>query len=793
MSRQQNSFQETPQYDIFFSYSRKDTAAAMLVKSAIQSLGYSVFYDQDILEGDDNWRATLAKSIDLCSGLVFLRTGHSVDSVFCQREVLYAEDSGKSILPVAFRHDQAALPNSDPLKLLFQPLQTTFISDSPTLAGLKDELRPALEKSVGKPRGKENSLLLTDLMATAADNLNSRYRDFFERIQARRIESDVLNDRISLVWPFVLGDEQAKLCISLNKFSKRSVCFANCRRKDGAGEKSCKFFNNKDLQEEYSLEAYLDFADRARKSPIEPLLGSLFPAWCGNRGTKYFFRRRIEGLEGEAVDEKNDFAAALELLREAILFFDACFNARMKEYFQFAYGIVSIFREKDPASLVGEGWSLHDEQKSRVKLHFTKNDPSDRPDESELGKLCSCAIEFPEALRIKLDRFDPDGILARICRFDRNMKKERLMRFSPGDPGEPREMLKDGIGRILQVPAEQLEKVSQFPEEVHDSLNRFIHDAPESLCWDVSQDRSGCLLTASCWFPGCPEIRFSIGLACRFGQETIEWDQLITSSFPGAEEDGAGRLSEITGFPVFRRNIENSSGEVCRLLDDAAGSLRRVHDRVYEAVYRPLNELETVSCRWRAWNAVAILLSDSRSVGGTAWNGGGKFGGGSCIDAHKDDERCWEYYLSPGMRFCRRLRREFPVMFCIRFARPGAKDATVGWAADGDFNSLSVREKDLFWHCVLSAFPPEMRDRFVCRKNAVFLAKEADRALDPRERRPEVFDTVRKVKDLLEDWLRDDGAGGGCLMDRMFAVIEKAVIGFKVAEPEKSPKKEMPE
>ena len=117
-------------------------------------------------------------------------------------------------------------------------------------------------------------------------------------------------------------------------------------------------------------------------------------------------------------------------------------------------------------------------------------------------------------------------------------------------------------------------------------------------------------------------------------------------------------------------------------------------------------------------------------------------------------------------------------MFCIRFERAGAKNATIGWVADGGFNSLSVREKDLFWHYVLSQFPPELQGRFACRKNAVFLAKKEDFARDPGEKRPAVFESVQQVQTVLEDWLRNTGAEGDCLMDRMFAVIEKAVTRF---------------
>ena len=99
----QNKEQEAQHYDVFLSYSRRDTHTAMLIKSAIQSLGYTVFYDQDILEGDSNWRATIARNIDNCRGLVFFRTANSVASKWCQREVNIADESDKTILPVSFR------------------------------------------------------------------------------------------------------------------------------------------------------------------------------------------------------------------------------------------------------------------------------------------------------------------------------------------------------------------------------------------------------------------------------------------------------------------------------------------------------------------------------------------------------------------------------------------------------------------------------------------------------------------------------------------------------------------
>ena len=805
-SKEQGQEQTAQQYDVFFSYSHDDMKTAMLIKSAIQSLGYSVFYDQDVLDGDSNWRATISKNLDSCSGLVFFRTQDSVESKWCQREVNIADDAGKTILPVAFRRGQKELPSSPDLQAALINQQTCFISDPPTISDLKNELQPALEKAIGRPQGKENSLLLTDLMVTAADNLNARYKDLFDEIEARRIESDVLNDRISFSWPFVIGDEQAKLCIALNKFSKRPVCYANCSdiKKNG----SCRFFAEKG-RTEYSLEAYLDFAVRDRQSRFEDLLQKIFcksgeaSDWCGNRGTKYFFRQPIlTKFKDNDVNDKNDLTAVLILLQEAVRFFDACFEKQ--KYFRFAHEIVSLFREKDPAALIGKEWTLHDERKSRVKLHFTKNVPSD-PDRSQLGILCSNAIDFPEALRIKLESIEQGKadqekgeVFAwiRISRFNGNSSYKESIKFGIADFGQQLKKLKEAIQRIMDLPADKLKRASLVDEHIHERLNAFINafidkdKAPALLEWEVSQDNTGCHLTASCWFHGCPEIRFVTGLEYHSDTKSYDWEQTITSSFPGAAEDEADRLSKITGFRKFsRKDIKNPKDIFPGAwTEETLRSLGQVHAKVSREICGPLKALANVSCRWKTRNANTVLLSDSRSNNGTDWNDNR----GLPVTPCKPSGEYWEYYLAPRMRFCRRLReKEFPVMFCVRFARSGAQDATVGWVADGDFKFLSDREKELFWYYVLSQFPEELRGRFCCRKNAVFLAKAEDRPLDFRKRRPEVFGTAQGVKTLLEnEWLKNVGSGHDCLMDRMFSAIENAVKIFNIVNPENRPAKD---
>lgn len=74
MERKQTENSPEQSYDIFLSYKRADIAEAMLLKSAIQSLGYSVFFDQDVLHGENDWCKAISQNIARSRGLVFFRT-----------------------------------------------------------------------------------------------------------------------------------------------------------------------------------------------------------------------------------------------------------------------------------------------------------------------------------------------------------------------------------------------------------------------------------------------------------------------------------------------------------------------------------------------------------------------------------------------------------------------------------------------------------------------------------------------------------------------------------------------
>ena len=787
---------DSQHYDIFLSYSRKDNSDAMRLKAAIQSLGYSVFYDQEVLEGDSNWRKTLARNLDLCTGLVFFRTGNSVVSKFCQGEVIIAEESDKEILPVSYLRDQKNLPNSDELKFTLLPRQTTCISDFSSVAGIKNELQSALEKSIGQPAHETSSLILTEFMNAAAENLTSRYWSFFDRIAARGFTTDVDKDQIKLKWRLTLGDDAADLCVALNKYSRRSVCFANCPDK-----KQCPFFNEKN-QTGYFLEAYLDFMDKLyENTPFKNWLNGMLKSpdrhhWCGNRGIKYFFRKPI--LPGVNPNDKNDFQAVLVMLEDAVGFYDETMRKLASEA-EFAADVFEIFRDEKIVSSILNSvsgsrtsnpvWILSSERSSREKLHFHNNDSKLSAEKCVLGKLCSVAIRYPEALRIRFEDITAKGITLRLFRFkmDRQVSRTLFLELTAwkaafpavykNDPikDEPKNFagrnyirteLKKAIDQILPefFFDKCSTKFSSLPDVIHEELAEFIKKN-SSLRWEVSQNTSDDLFVSGYFYHSdalqFPKVNFAFSLEYE-KPRTLVCKRKIISDFIRSEEDEA-RLSEITGWDLKTIPVPGCFEVMTR-------QLNAVHNKVYQ-VYTVLNEFnKDVLMQWkvnpdgRKPQTITVLSDGSRS---------------NSVNASENDETCWEYYLANGTRLYRKTRsNECPVMFSIRFVSAGARDASIGWCADYAFNTLSAREKEIFWRYVLAQFPKKLRGRFAYRNNAVFLTRREDSNKAIGERRPELFETLDKVRPVLEQWMIKSPQGS--LMDQMFSAIRTAIEDFRI-------------
>ena len=83
----------------FVSYSHDDTERINDELAALTAEGIRVYYDEGIHPGN-TWHDDLASALDRCSVFVFFVTARSVVSRNCQRELAFALDADKPVLPV---------------------------------------------------------------------------------------------------------------------------------------------------------------------------------------------------------------------------------------------------------------------------------------------------------------------------------------------------------------------------------------------------------------------------------------------------------------------------------------------------------------------------------------------------------------------------------------------------------------------------------------------------------------------------------------------------------------------
>jgi len=88
---------------IFFSYSHKDESAAMEIVRRLQDRGFRVWYDSGVEPGED-WSDEIAGHLDACEVFLLFVTDHSMDSRYCKDELLYAKNTGKTIVPVVYNN-----------------------------------------------------------------------------------------------------------------------------------------------------------------------------------------------------------------------------------------------------------------------------------------------------------------------------------------------------------------------------------------------------------------------------------------------------------------------------------------------------------------------------------------------------------------------------------------------------------------------------------------------------------------------------------------------------------------
>ena len=121
-------------YDVFISYSRKDMAVANRLCDALDKLGVSYWIDRNI-HGSANFLSEITRYIRNCRVVVFIASQNSAQSVWTQKEILFALKHKKEIIP--YRIGNFHFEDNDELDFVFTNVQW-IESEAAVVSALKE-------------------------------------------------------------------------------------------------------------------------------------------------------------------------------------------------------------------------------------------------------------------------------------------------------------------------------------------------------------------------------------------------------------------------------------------------------------------------------------------------------------------------------------------------------------------------------------------------------------------------------------------------------------------------------
>jgi WD40 repeat protein len=103
---------------IFISYSRRDWDGYVRpMVERLRQAGFSVWVDQHLLQGGQDWRDEINHALDVCSRMILCVSPDALDSRYVRLEYRYFLDENKPIIPVICRETKL-LPELRPLQWL---------------------------------------------------------------------------------------------------------------------------------------------------------------------------------------------------------------------------------------------------------------------------------------------------------------------------------------------------------------------------------------------------------------------------------------------------------------------------------------------------------------------------------------------------------------------------------------------------------------------------------------------------------------------------------------------------
>jgi DNA polymerase III delta prime subunit len=131
--------------DIFISYSRKDKAFVQTLDTALRAIDQTPWVDWESIQPTEDWWQAIESGIEGASTFIFVLTPDSVASKVCRKEVEYAVQHNKRLVPILrrdgfnsqevhpaiSRHHWLSFQDSDNFALAFEKLVQAIATDLP--------------------------------------------------------------------------------------------------------------------------------------------------------------------------------------------------------------------------------------------------------------------------------------------------------------------------------------------------------------------------------------------------------------------------------------------------------------------------------------------------------------------------------------------------------------------------------------------------------------------------------------------------------------------------------------
>ena len=139
-------------YDVFISYSRKDTKIADSIAKEFESNDITYFIDRQGIGGGMEFPAILAKAIRESKVFLFLASKNSYESKFTQSEIVYAFNKKRKEDIIPYIIDGSNMPEE--LEFTFSAINWRRIEDHPINPVLIDDILVKIDKQRKESEGK---------------------------------------------------------------------------------------------------------------------------------------------------------------------------------------------------------------------------------------------------------------------------------------------------------------------------------------------------------------------------------------------------------------------------------------------------------------------------------------------------------------------------------------------------------------------------------------------------------------------------------------------------------------